>query len=331
MLKRVPPRVRAVISVVLAALAASGVTVVVTSDDGRVIVNIPPRAAPQTTPQGDLNAPLPLKDETPPGIDQSKHAQIQDRSKQIADDQLVTPRKPAGAQTWSCKQDFGGHLWSQRRVKPTEWVVHYTAGPGTAASTVAYFKRTRAASSTFVVEPDGTCIQMMPVLTAAPWTQLAANQTSISVEIVTTGYNISRAQWLAMPIFSQGILAAMMRDNMRLAGIPLRHVDPIGCSFIVGWTDHNALECGNNHTDVLANFPYDVLQRQLVDSAAVPLKPSARAVRSCRGVVRYWRLRAGGKQPSAAATALYQRRRQVLEKHGYKCGRRKGRMVIYRS
>jgi hypothetical protein len=48
-------------------------------------------------------------------------------------------------------------------------------------------------------------------------------------------------------------------------GIPIRRVDPIGCNFIPGYTDHNALECGNDHTDVLPNFPWDVLGKQLVD------------------------------------------------------------------
>jgi Putative peptidoglycan binding domain len=56
----------------------------------------------------------------------------------------------------------------------------------------------------------------------------------------------------------------MVRDRLRARGPPLRRVDPSGCTPRAGWTDHAAPECGNTHHDVLPNFPYDVLQRQLV-------------------------------------------------------------------
>jgi hypothetical protein len=95
-----------------------------------------------------------------------------------------------------------------------------------------------------------------------------------------------RLQRLARPVardadLPRGVLADLMRDAMR-HGIPLRRVDPVGCNFIPGWTDHNALECGNNHTDVLPNFPWDVLaaasRPEATDEARAGAVPGVRAL-----------------------------------------------------
>lgn len=248
--------VRRYLPILLAILATFGITVAVTTDDDgshKVVVHVPRKIAP--APPGDLNlkAPLDQGGTAPATIQENVHNQ-----------RGLLPKRPAaGAQTISCQTLYDGGIWSSRGgVRPTEFVLHYTAGNGTAESIDAYFRRTRAASATYLLEPSGHCRQEVPE-SQKPWTQLAANPYAISVEIVTTGWNISRDQWLAMPIFRNGYLASLMRDSMGRWGIPIRRVDPVGCNFIPGYTDHNALECGNDHTDVLPNFPWDVLADQL--------------------------------------------------------------------
>lgn len=325
---------KATIASSLTALAIAVLAIVLSiSSGGGTTINVAPTPAPNlaqtAAPAGELAAPEPLRSEAPPpGVTRQELHQDQTTAAR----NLVAPRPPAGAQIYSCRHAYGGHLWSSRGpIKPTEFVLHYTAGPGTAESIDSYFRRTRAASSTFILEPRGHCLQEVP-LSETPWTQLAANRTSISVEIVTTGYNITRAQWLAMPIFTKGILAALMRDSMRPYGIPLRRVDPVGCNFVVGYTDHNHLECGNTHTDVLPNFPWDVLDRQLRDGGQSAIKaPSKRAIADCRGLVRYRIKRARGEHPSAGAVRLAERRKTALEKGGYLCGRHGSRAVIRRK
>jgi N-acetyl-anhydromuramyl-L-alanine amidase AmpD len=312
---------RLIPSIVAAVLIAVAVAIAISissDDNSNTTTETTVKTVPATTPQGDfgtrLNAP------TPPAVIQKDKQQP-----------LVKPRPAAGAQIYSCHQAFGGHLWSSRNgVRPTEFVVHYTAGNGTPESIDSFFRRERgSASSTYLLALNGHCLQEVPE-SEKPWTQLAANPTSISVEIVTTGYNVSRAQWLAAPIFSKGILAALMRDSMRRHGIPLRHVDPAGCNFVPGWTDHNGLECGNNHTDVRPNFPYDVLQRQLVDSGAVPHPPSKHAVKLC-GELNHYRREIKAKHISGENRRRAAAIKKTLIKHHYHCGAHGRRSVIVRT
>jgi N-acetyl-anhydromuramyl-L-alanine amidase AmpD len=224
-------------------------------------------------PLGDLQTPTPLQQggTAPQTVDHNK----------ANEGKLSPPHAVGGAQNYTCKHFFGGHLYSSRNgVRPTEIVFHYTAGLGTVFSIDHFFRSTRAASATDIMEPSGRCIQEVPE-SQKPWTQLAANPYSISIEIVTTGWNVSRAQWLGMGIFRKGILAQWTRDVGARNGIPMRRVNPVGCNFIPGYTDHNSLECGNNHTDVQPNFPWDVLARQI--SGRAPSKPnrcSARRVQA---------------------------------------------------
>lgn len=265
---KLPTRLRPLLAIV-AALAGAVTFTIAFGDGGQPHHRAHGHAHHEVAPAGDRQAPAGepnLKDDTPEAVSHGALIEGAQRTRAAGDRLLPVP--VGGAQTYSCRESFGNGLYSSRHgIKPTEFVVHYTAGPGTAQSILDFFTRTRAASSTYILEPATRCIQMAPE-SAKPWTQLAANPYAISVEIVTTGYNLSRAQWLAMPIFSKHVLADLMRDSMRRNGIPLRHVDPVGCNFVPGWTDHNALECGNNHTDVQPSFPYDVLQRQLTDSGA---------------------------------------------------------------
>ena len=72
---------------------------------------------------------------------------------------------------------------------------------------------------------------------------------------------------------TKGIIASIIRDRARARGLPLKLVDPNGCTPTAGITDHRRLECGNSHHDVDAaggtsstpNLPLDVIMRQVVE------------------------------------------------------------------
>jgi hypothetical protein len=289
----------------LLALLLSGVAVgVAVDDDGdgkpdRFIVTVPKKA-----PAGDLAAPAgpavekaagsELRDETPADVPAAELG-----AGKIATEQLGRPLEPGvvgGAQNYSCRTDFSGRVWSSYSFRPTLGVLHYTvsanvAGWGDVNGIVSYFERTRVASADRVVDFEGNCTQMVPITTGKSWTQGAANgATCFSYEIIATGRE-TRQQWLSSPLIRQGILASMARDDAARCGIPLRRVDPSGCVFLPGITDHNALECGNDHTDVAPAFPWDVFMRQVQDG---PKPVSLRARKLCQELNRR---RRGGLEP----------------------------------
>ena len=214
-----------------------------------------------------------LRDEHPDEIPARVLEQGRRVNQTVSEARLGPALPVGGAQNYSCRQDFSGHVYSERNgQKPTEFVLHYTVSanrPGWSdvLAIQAYFKRTRIASAHYIVDFEGHCLQMVP-LPKKSWTQGAANPTSISVEVIATGRETT-AQWLAAPLFTKRILASIARDAMRGHGIPLRWVDPVGCVFGPGWTDHNALECGNDHHDMTPNFPYKQFAAQLVDGPRI--------------------------------------------------------------
>lgn len=323
-----PDRSRAIIAALIAAVVALaagfGIGITTNDDDGDGVpdrvtitrtVTQPAKTTAEAPPAGDLEAVAPdgarateepaqspLRDETPPDVPESVLESGAERTDDLAD-RLPPPAPVGGAQNYSCTQDFSGTVYSSRNgVRPTEWVNHYTVSPNvTGWSDVrgiqAYFKRTRVASSTYIIDFEGHCLQMVPE-SAKPWTQGAANPWAISVEIIATGRE-TRAQWLASPLIRDGILAALTRDSARRNGIPLRRVDPNGCVFTPGITDHNALECGNDHTDVAPSFPWDVYMKQVVDG---PAKNPRRGSSYRLGVLR------PGERDKVACL-LHQRRR----------------------
>jgi hypothetical protein len=201
------------------------------------------------------------KDETPEGI-----------SRDRADDALVTPpglgpgRAPAGAQAYRCNRDLvRNHSARAAGSRVSMLVLHFTVSrPGSLAAIRRLFDTPSfGASSTFGLELDGEC-EIWVAFSRKPWTQGAFNSVSESIEIVCCAdRELTRAEWLRAPILQEGILAAILRDRARARGIPLRLVDPIGCSPKAGITDHDRLECQNSHWDVGRNFPWDVLLGQL--------------------------------------------------------------------
>ena len=198
----------------------------------------PPAPGAPPPPVGDLQPepdrhPEPLRDETPDEIPAPVLEGGRDANERN-DERLTTDPQPVGgAQNYSCRKDFSGRVYSARGVRPMLWVNHYTVSPnrpgwGDVLGIHSYFKRTRVASSTFILDFEGHCLQMVP-LEGKPWTQGAMNPVSTSVEIIATG-RAPRSAWLNAPIFRRGILADLARDTMRRQGIPLRRGVAPGCA-----------------------------------------------------------------------------------------------------
>ncbi len=215
-----------------------------------------------------------LRDETPPGI---SHAEL--AAGQLVTGTLgtlagvrATPLPAGGAQNYSVTQDFSGHVYSDfGSTIPPLFVLHCTVSPNTPGwgdvrGVQDYFKRTRIGSSTYIADFEAHILQMVP-LSMKSWTQGAVNPyVRASVEIIARCTE-TRAQWLASQLFKEKILAQLMVDVMRRYHLPIRMVDPDGCIFPGGYTDHLRLECGNDHTDVGTGFPWDVFNRQVAEIA----------------------------------------------------------------
>jgi len=334
MLARLKPYLLPILVVALAAFGGSGVALVAlidndgdgTSDRTVRILDRPGEAAPiapavaEDAPLGDLELPAgepdALKDSTPEDVPDRKLDAGADRTDEIAED--LDPRPVGGAQNYSCRQDFSGGVYSSRNgASPTEFVLHYTVspnrpGPSDVLGILNYFESSRVASSTYIIDFEGNCVQMVP-FSEKPWTQGAANPYAVSVEIIATGRETT-AEWLASPLIRKGILASLTRDNLRRMGAPLRYVDPVGCVFPPGYTDHDSIECGNNHTDVSPAFPFATFQRQLVQGVrpavigARYFTPVEKRLTKARCTFRA-RLRKAGKGTPAYRQALPRARR----------------------
>lgn len=249
------------------------------------------------------------RDETPPGITRDE-----------ADDALITPeglvrpQPPAGAQNYRCDRRYVKN-YSQRSPgsKVSMLVLHFTVSrPGSINAIFNLFNTPSfGASSTFGVELTGECQQWVP-FGSKPWTNGAFNSVTETWEIVTN--DLSRAQWLASPLIKNGILANMLRDRARARGIPLRLVDPVGCTPKAGITDHGRLECGNSHWDVGKNFPWDVLMRQLRgdDAKTRALKKRQRSHRIAHAKLKS-RCRTRVQREGAGCAALRKRNRDLHE------------------
>lgn len=218
--------------------------------------------AAEPVAEEDLTVHEDLRDETPPGVDLEDVEEINTDHPEG----LVEPLPVGGAQNYSCRwhpvRNFSDRAAGSR---VSQFVLHYTVSrPGSLDVIWGLFNRPSfGASSHLLLEPSGRCEQIVAWNKKA-WTQGAFNSVSESVEIMAMGTE-SRSWWLAQPILKNQILASIVVDRLRARGLPPRRIDPFGCDVQrAGWTDHNALECGNTHHDVAPNFPYDVFQAQVV-------------------------------------------------------------------
>lgn len=202
-----------------------------------------------------------LKDESPPGAPADAAKEI----RTFPTRGIGEPLPVGGAQNYSCPRRLVRN-YSARAAGSTvkAFVLHYTVSrPGSLDVIRGLFDRPDfGASSNLGLEPSGRCELWVPFDQKA-WTQGPFNSSAESVEIMALGTE-PRSWWLAQPILSKGILAAIVADRLRARGLPPRRVDPSGCSIAeAGWTDHNALECGMTHHDVSPGFPYDVFAAQV--------------------------------------------------------------------
>lgn len=268
-------------------------------------------------------------DELPPGV----------TPKMAATARRTVPAGPpvelGGAQVYSCPDRFVRNYSSRHGVTAIQFVIHYTvSAPGSMPAIWRLFDTPSfGASSDYLLELKGDCLHIVP-FGFKSWTQGAMNPPSRSVEIAS--YDMTRAQWLASPIISRGILAGLIADNLKRMGSPPKLVDPVGCTPLGGWTDHRRLECGNDHTDVGNNFPFDVVQQQVIRSyyGGDPVKPAAppvtpKALTYCKQLNRYRRIRAAGGQLSPGQTTRAVRLKRALD-HKYRCGRHGNVTVVAR-
>ena len=213
------------------------------------------------------------RDETPAGIDPTVVKAGQEKTDALADNTLKPPVEPAGAQSYGCAIRYVRNQ-SALTAKRVGVALHFTVSPFGSINSIRGLFDTPSfgASSNYGVEIGRRfeCQIWVPDSRKA-WAQGAANSAYISIEIVTN--NLTRAQWLATVGIRGGQLAALVRDLARKVGAPLRLVDPVGCVFPAGITDHERLECGNSHWDVGPNFPWDVFMRQV--RAGTPASASA--------------------------------------------------------
>jgi N-acetyl-anhydromuramyl-L-alanine amidase AmpD len=227
-------------------------------------------AVPDPSPVGPAATPLAdnpdihedARDETPPGVSTAELKEGREESKELADEGLVAPIKPAGAQSYSCpsRPVVNQSALSAKRVGVA---LHFTVSdPGSGPVIRRLFNTPSfGASSNALFEPLSLkCWELVPFGRKA-WAQGAANSAYYSIEIVSN--DRSRASWLATPMIQRGTLAAFVRDLLKRIGAPMQLVDPVGCVFKPGLTDHDRLECGNVHWDVGRNFPWDVFMRQV--------------------------------------------------------------------
>lgn len=202
------------------------------------------------------------RDETPPGVSAEQLEAGERATEADARKELVTPEEAGGAQNYSCKRrpvvNQSGLTGPRKGV-----ALHFTvSSPGSLNAIFGLFNRSSfGASSNYGFELYNLkCEQWVPENRKA-WAQGPANSAYVSIEIISK--DRSRASWLSTPALKNGTLAALVRDIMRRIGAPLRRVDPQGCFWPAGITDHDAIECGMTHWDVGKNFPWDVFMRQV--------------------------------------------------------------------
>ncbi len=262
----------AAIAAFLAVLAGGGTFVLVAEPDDKsvspatVTVAVPPPAAPmgelQTTDVQQLRDSTP--DDVPAGV-----LEAADEAEADKTDVLPPTGEPlpvGGAQGHECRNDYATRGFrSGRADKVMSYKLHYAVAPNrpgwSDVDGVGDFLERAGLSTHDVIDFEGNCEHKVRYSDTA-LTQGRFNPTSESVEIIATGQE-TRTQWLASPLIRDGILASLVRDRLRARGLPLRFVDPIGCQDRLGYTDHNHLECGNDHHDVAPNFPFAEFQRQL--------------------------------------------------------------------
>ena len=252
------------------------------------------------------------RDETPPGVPPAAIARGRAVTDAIAERQLVAPQQPAGAQSYDCRNHFVVNQ-SALTQRPVGVALHFTvSAPGSLDAIRRLFNTPSfGASSNLGFELFNLRCEWWVPFGRKAWAQLTANSAYVSIELIST--DRSRASWLAAPAIRRGVLAALVADLLKRIGAPARLVDPVGCVFPPGVTDHSRLECGNTHWDVGTHFPWDVFMRQVRAHMNAP-RCAARCRIKRQHAAVHQRLRAHRCAPasrtrSAGCKALHARNR----------------------
>lgn len=270
-----------------------------------------PGASSQARDQVEQSAERNLRDETPVNVSPETQREGIARNDQRAGTQPSTTGAPRQG---GCGLKFVRNYSSREGVKPLLWVLHYTVSPNRTGwsdvdAIVAWFDNPRSqASSNYVIDNEGHC-KLIVRESSKAWTQAYFNRWSISVEVINTGSESSYAGKAGL-----AKVAKVVSDSTKRNRIPLRRARTNGCTIVrSGVTDHDALGCGNTHTDIK---PYSTSQVL----AAAKRYRNRTAIRStdrvrCRKI-RWWR-RAGRPHGLAEQRAVW--RRKALAKRGLRC------------
>lgn len=241
------------------------------------VAEAPPAGELQSSPE-EIEA---LRDSTPDGVPEKILDEAEQATDQYVEDfgveEADTKISSGGAQGYSCRKSYASGGFGSFRSHFVLFGLHYTVSGGRGWDVLYNMKRyleSVGLSATFIVDLDGRCLQTVP-LDRNPYTQGGFNQYTVSVEIIATGKEPT-SEWMAAPLIKRGVLAALVRDTLKSHGLPIRFVDPVGCTPLAGYTDHNHLECGNNHVDVSPYFPWTFFNRQ------VQAKPKPLCDRRCK-------------------------------------------------
>lgn len=235
---------------------------------------------------GNIDLHEDTRDETPPGVTRGELERGQEKTEQLVEKERLQPQRPAGAQNYRCVSRPVGNqsaLSGQWAIRGKQWGValHFTVSdPGSLFTIRDLFNRPSfGASSNYGWDwaaPRGEYCHVWVRVGRKAWAQGPANSAYVSIEIHTR--DRSRASWIAN--LKDGRLAALVRDLLAETGAPIRLVDPVGCVFPPGLTDHDRIECGMTHWDVGKNFPWDVFLR-LVRAGAAPNPLTPKQQKAC--------------------------------------------------
>jgi hypothetical protein len=163
------------------------------------------------------------------------------------------PDSLAPASQRGCVTKFLPTNFSSRNgALPKMLLAHLTvsrnvAGTGDVNGIWNFFARDATdASSNYIIDAEGNCIYAVAE-DAKAWTQGSFNPTSISIEFIHFSTTDPNEKWTDAQLKKGAMVFA---DASKRHGIPIRLVNPSGCTTISGVTDHDRLECGNSHVDV---------------------------------------------------------------------------------
>lgn len=295
---------------------------VVLGGQGQKTVPLPPAAQQIAAEQKadvvagrDAAAESGLRDEVAPSasdIRKGNEAAPDDQPKIPARVPLAAPQPPPG-----CFAAFVRNQSSRRGAKIALGVVHWTGSRNIFNSradvlgNVRWFDTTASqASSSYITDDDGHCAYTVPE-TATPWTQVAANRWSLSIEVTNPG---------VLPLFhgspGRTRVLQLMRRWHRLWGLPYRRglVDSKCRPIRSGFLAHRDLgPCGGGHPDV-GQSPATV--DGLIRDAARGDRPITRTDRITCRKLNWWRThgRPHGKPETNAV-----RRRKALTARAVTC------------